>query len=111
MAVEWQRPATSEAALMKRAANPFVRLPVAAGAIAIAVFVSARASFPVALGCAAVAAGCATAAVKARIVDHTVPRATAYGVAVFGFVDRGQTIRGHGPSDLNRWREPPAIHA
>jgi hypothetical protein len=54
---------------------------------AIAVFVSARASFSVALGCAAVAAGFATAAVKARIVDHTVLRATAYGVAVSGFVD------------------------
>jgi hypothetical protein len=34
-----------------------------------------------------VAAGFATAAVKARIVDHTVLRATAYGVAVSGFVD------------------------
>jgi competence protein ComEC len=60
---------------------------LAACAIAIAVLVSARASFPVALGCAAVAAGFATAAVKARIVDHTVLRATAYGVAVSGFVD------------------------
>jgi competence protein ComEC len=60
---------------------------VAASAIAVAVLVSTRASFPIALGCAAVAAGFATAAVKARIVDHTVLRATAYGIAVSGFVD------------------------
>jgi competence protein ComEC len=49
--------------------------------------VHARASFPIALGCAAVAAGFATAAVKARIVDHTVLRVTAYSVAVSGFVE------------------------
>jgi competence protein ComEC len=40
-----------------------------------------------ALGCAAVAAGFATAAIKARIVDHTILRATAYSVAVTGFVE------------------------
>jgi competence protein ComEC len=65
----------------------WVAAAVATGIIAIAFLVHARPSFPVALGCAAVAAGFATAAVKAHIVDHTVLRATAYSVAVSGFVE------------------------
>jgi competence protein ComEC len=60
---------------------------LAAGAIVLAGLMRVRASFPVALGCAAVAAGFATAAIKARIVEHTVLRATAYSVAVSGFVE------------------------
>jgi competence protein ComEC len=65
----------------------WVAAAVATGIIALAFLVHARASFPIALGCAAVAAGFATAAVKARIVDHTVLRVTAYSVAVSGFVE------------------------
>jgi competence protein ComEC len=65
----------------------WVAAALAAGVIALAVFMRTRASFPVALGCAALAAGFATAAIKARIVDHTVLRATAYSVAVSGFVE------------------------
>jgi competence protein ComEC len=60
---------------------------LAMGAIALAVVMRASASFPVALGCAAIAAGFATAAVKARLVEHTVLRATAYSVSISGFVE------------------------
>jgi competence protein ComEC len=45
------------------------------------------AGLPVALGCAVVAAGLATAAIKARLLDHPVLRATAYSVSVKGFVE------------------------
>jgi competence protein ComEC len=55
----------------------WVAAALAAGVIAVAVLMRTRASFPVALGCAAVAAGFATAAINARVVDHTVLRATA----------------------------------
>jgi competence protein ComEC len=65
----------------------WVAAALAASVIVLAFFVRARASFPVVLGCAAVAAGFATAAIKARIVDHTVLRATAYSVEVSGFVE------------------------
>jgi competence protein ComEC len=65
----------------------WVAAALAAGVTAIAVLLRTRASFPVALGCAAVAAGFATAAIKACIVDHAVLRATAYSVAVSGFVE------------------------
>ncbi len=51
------------------------------------VFARVRASFPVALGCAAIAMGFATAAIKAHVVEHTVLRATAYSVAMSGFVE------------------------
>jgi competence protein ComEC len=46
-----------------------------------------RSALPVAVGCAAVAAGFATAAIKAHLVEHTVLRTTAYSVAVSGFVE------------------------
>jgi hypothetical protein len=65
----------------------WVAAALAAGVIAIAVLMRTRASFPVALGCAAVAAGFATGAIKARVVDHAILRATAYCVAVSGFVE------------------------
>src|SRR5271168_2939131 len=42
----------------------WVAAALAAGVIALAFFVRARASFPVALGCAAIAAGFTTAAIK-----------------------------------------------
>src|SRR5271155_5401120 len=63
-----------------------------AAALAVAMFavtalMRARAAFPVALGCAAVAAGFATGAIKARLVEHAVLRATAYSVAGSGFVE------------------------
>src|SRR5450631_1486540 len=60
---------------------------LAIGAIALAALVRTRASFPVALGCAAIAAGFATGTIKARIVEHTVLRTTAYSVGVSGFVE------------------------
>jgi competence protein ComEC len=43
--------------------------------------------FPVAIGCAAVAAGFATAAVKSRLFDHTILLTSAYSVSVSGFVE------------------------
>jgi hypothetical protein len=65
----------------------WVAAALAIGAIAVAAFTRTRASFPVALGCAAIAAGFATGAIKARIVEHTVLRTTAYSVGVSGFVE------------------------
>jgi competence protein ComEC len=65
----------------------WVAAAFAVGAIALAFAVRERAALPVAVGCAAVAAGFATAAVKAHLVEHTVLRATAYSVAVSGFVE------------------------
>ena len=65
----------------------WVAAALALAAVALAAHMRVRAAFPVALGCAAIAAGFATAAVKARIVEHTVLRATAYSVAVSGFVE------------------------
>jgi competence protein ComEC len=65
----------------------WVAAALAIGAIAVAALVRTRASFPVALGCAAIAAGFATGAIKARIVEHTVLRTTAYSVGVSGFVE------------------------
>jgi competence protein ComEC len=56
-------------------------------ATVFAVFMRSRAAFPVAVGCAALATGFAVAAVKARLVEHTMLRATAYSVAVTGFVE------------------------
>ena len=43
--------------------------------------------FPVALGCAALAAGLATAAIKARLLEHPILRASAFSVNVKGFVE------------------------
>ena len=43
--------------------------------------------FPVAIGCAAVAAGFATAALKSRLFDHTILLTSAYSVSVSGFVE------------------------
>ncbi len=47
----------------------------------------ARGAFPVVLGCAALATGFAAAAIKAHLVSHPVLHATAYSVAVSGFVE------------------------
>ncbi len=43
--------------------------------------------FPVAIGCAAIAAGFATAVVKSRLFDHTILLTSAYSVSVSGFVE------------------------
>ena len=43
--------------------------------------------FPVAIGCAAVAAGFATAALKSRLFEHTILTTSAYSVSVSGFVE------------------------
>jgi competence protein ComEC len=43
--------------------------------------------FPVAIGCAAVAAGFATAALKSRLIDHPILLTPAYSVSVSGFVE------------------------
>jgi competence protein ComEC len=61
-------------------------LAVAASAAAWALRAS-PAGFPVAVGCAAVAAGMAAAAIKSRLVDHTVLLTPAYSVSVQGFVE------------------------
>jgi competence protein ComEC len=45
------------------------------------------AGFPVAVGCAAIAMGFATAAAKSRLVDHAILLAPAYSVNVSGFVE------------------------
>ena len=45
-------------------------------------------AFPLALGCAAVVAGFATASVKTHLIDHAVLSATAYSVSIAGFVDQ-----------------------
>jgi competence protein ComEC len=65
----------------------WVAAALAMGAVAVAALVRTHVAFPVALGCAAIAAGFATGAIKARIVDHTVLRFTAYSVGVSGFVE------------------------
>jgi competence protein ComEC len=59
-------------------------------ALAIAAAYRLRASpvgFPAAVGCAAIAMGFATAALKSRLVDHTILLAPAYSVNVSGFVE------------------------
>jgi competence protein ComEC len=43
--------------------------------------------FPVAIGCTAIVAGFATAAIKSRLVDHVVLLTPAYSVSVQGFVE------------------------
>jgi competence protein ComEC len=65
----------------------WVAVALAVAAASFAIFMRSRAAFPVAVGCAALATGFAVAAVKARLVEHTVLRATAYSVAVTGFVE------------------------
>jgi competence protein ComEC len=61
---------------------------VAAAALTAAVRLRARpAGFPLAVGCAAIAAGFATAAVKSRVVDHAILLAPAHGVSISGFVE------------------------
>ncbi len=64
----------------------WVAVALAVVAATFAVFMRSRAAFPMAVGCAALATGFAVAAVKARLVEHTVLRATAYSVAVTGYV-------------------------
>jgi competence protein ComEC len=65
----------------------WVAAALAVATATFAVFMRSRAAFPVAVGCAALATGFAVAAVKARLVEHTMLRATAYSVAVTGFVE------------------------
>src|SRR5215468_1985093 len=65
---------------------------VAAGlaALAIAAAYWLRASpvgFPVAVGCAAIAMGFATATLKSHLIEHTILLAPAYSVSVSGFVE------------------------
>jgi competence protein ComEC len=43
--------------------------------------------FPVAIGCAAIATGFATAALKSRLFDHTILLTPAYSISVSGFVE------------------------
>src|SRR6266436_9362291 len=58
--------------------------------LAIAAACRLRASpigFPVAVGCAAIAMGFATATLKSRLIDHTILLMPAYSVSVSGFVE------------------------
>jgi len=65
----------------------WVAAALAALLFALAFALRTRAAFPAALGCAVLVAGFATAAIKARLLDHPVLRATAYSVSVKGFVE------------------------
>jgi competence protein ComEC len=65
----------------------WVAAAVAAFAVVIACLLRAHAGFPIAVGCAAIAAGFATATLKSRLIDHAVLPATAYSVSVSGFVE------------------------
>ena len=66
----------------------WVAAAVAAVAIAAACHLRARpVGFPVAVGCAAIAAGFATATLKSRLIDHTILTTAAYSVSVTGFVE------------------------
>ncbi|HMA75490.1 MAG TPA: ComEC/Rec2 family competence protein [Xanthobacteraceae bacterium] len=59
-------------------------------AVAMAAACRLRASsigFPVAIGCAALAAGFATATLKSRLFDHTILLTSAYSVSISGFVE------------------------
>jgi competence protein ComEC len=62
----------------------------ALAALAIVAAYRLRASpigFPVAVGCAAIAMGFATATLKSRLIDHTILLVPAYSVSVSGFVE------------------------
>jgi len=66
----------------------WVTAAVTAVAIAAAYHLRAHAAgFPVAVGCAAIAAGFATATLKSRLIDHTILTTAAYSVSVTGFVE------------------------
>jgi competence protein ComEC len=66
----------------------WIAAAVASVALMAAVRLRARpAGFPLAVGCAAIAAGFATAAVKSRLVDHEILLAPAYSVSISGFVE------------------------
>jgi competence protein ComEC len=70
--------------------EPVWWVAAALAALAIAAAYRLRASpigFPVAVGCAAIATGFATATLKSRLVDHTILLAPAYSVSVSGFVE------------------------
>jgi competence protein ComEC len=61
---------------------------VAAAAMTVAVRVRASAvGFPLAVGCAALATGFATASIKSRVIDHAILLAPAYSVSISGFVE------------------------
>jgi competence protein ComEC len=66
----------------------WVVMALAAAASAMAWRLRASpAGFPVAVGCAAILAGMATAAIKSRLADHAVLLTPAYSVSVQGFVE------------------------
>lgn len=70
--------------------EPVWGVAVALAAVMVTVAYRLRASpigFPIAIGCAAVAMGFATAALKSRLIDHTILLAPAYGVSISGFVE------------------------
>jgi competence protein ComEC len=70
--------------------EPVWWVAAALAALAIAAAYRLRASpigFPLAVGCAAIATGFATAALKSRLIDHTILLAPAYSVSVSGFVE------------------------
>jgi competence protein ComEC len=60
---------------------------IAAVAMTAAYRLRAHVGFPIALGCAAIATGFATAALKSRLVDHAILPTAAYSVSVSGFVE------------------------
>jgi competence protein ComEC len=66
----------------------WVAAAVAVAASAVAWRLRARpAGFPVAIGCAAIAAGMATAALKSRLADHVILLTPVYSVSIQGFVE------------------------
>jgi competence protein ComEC len=66
----------------------WVAAALAAAASAVAWRLRARpAGFPVAIGCVAITAGIATAAIKSRLSDHVILLTPAYTVTVQGFVE------------------------
>ncbi|HKD28141.1 MAG TPA: ComEC/Rec2 family competence protein [Xanthobacteraceae bacterium] len=70
--------------------EPVWWVATAIGAVVITAAYQLRASpfgFPAAVGCAAIATGFATAALKSRLIDHTILLAPAYSVSVSGFVE------------------------
>ena len=71
---------------------------VAAAALTVAVRLRASAvGFPLALGCAAIASGFATAAIKSRLVDHAILLTPAYSVSISGFVEAREEARAQRP--------------
>src|SRR5580704_17175530 len=65
----------------------WVAAAVAVAAALLAYRLRANVGFPIAVGCAAIAAGFATATIKSRLVDHTILPTAAFSVTVSGFVE------------------------